>query len=135
MRHPVPTSTGRQRAGDSYAAASCECPWGDDHHSLSVGSTARLSLNSSMTKETEDMTTARRKADSSGTFGTAPSREDAAPFAGGGLLDKRLKLLWLTLTQVHSACEIEFLPVYYPSEEERSDPKLYARNVRDVMAK
>ncbi|XP_047993331.1 lysophosphatidylcholine acyltransferase isoform X2 [Leguminivora glycinivorella] len=46
-----------------------------------------------------------------------------------------LKLLWLTLTQVHSSCEIEFLPVYYPNEEERRDPKLYARNVRDVMAK
>ncbi|KAI5637501.1 acyltransferase domain-containing protein [Phthorimaea operculella] len=46
-----------------------------------------------------------------------------------------LKLLWLTLTQVHSSCEIEFLPVYYPNEEEKRDPKLYARNVRDVMAK
>ncbi|XP_046968814.1 lysophosphatidylcholine acyltransferase isoform X2 [Vanessa cardui] len=46
-----------------------------------------------------------------------------------------LKLLWLTLTQVHSSCEIEFLPVYYPSEDEKRDPKLYARNVRDVMAK
>lgn len=46
-----------------------------------------------------------------------------------------LKLLWLTLTQVHSSCEIEYLPVYYPSEEEKRDPKLYARNVRDVMAK
>ncbi|XP_049874238.1 lysophosphatidylcholine acyltransferase isoform X2 [Pectinophora gossypiella] len=46
-----------------------------------------------------------------------------------------LKLLWLTLTQIHSSCEIEFLPVYYPSEEEKRDPKLYARNVRDVMAK
>ncbi|XP_068618621.1 lysophosphatidylcholine acyltransferase [Battus philenor] len=46
-----------------------------------------------------------------------------------------LKLLWLTLTQVHSSCEIEFLPVYYPSEEEKKDPKLYARNVRDVMAR
>ncbi|XP_038223480.1 lysophosphatidylcholine acyltransferase isoform X3 [Zerene cesonia] len=45
-----------------------------------------------------------------------------------------LKLLWLTLTQVHSSCEIEFLPVYYPSEEEKKNPKLYARNVRDVMA-
>ncbi|XP_045495804.1 lysophosphatidylcholine acyltransferase isoform X1 [Colias croceus] len=46
-----------------------------------------------------------------------------------------LKLLWLTLTQVHSSCEIEFLPVYYPTEEEKKNPKLYARNVRDVMAK
>ncbi|XP_065160949.1 lysophosphatidylcholine acyltransferase-like isoform X1 [Atheta coriaria] len=46
-----------------------------------------------------------------------------------------LKLLWLTLTQVHSYCEIEFLPVYNPSEEEKKDPKLFANNVRDVMAK
>ncbi|XP_045486794.1 lysophosphatidylcholine acyltransferase isoform X1 [Pieris rapae] len=46
-----------------------------------------------------------------------------------------LKLLWLTLTQVHSSCEIEFLPVYYPNEEEKRNPKLFARNVRDVMAK
>ncbi|XP_013188558.1 lysophosphatidylcholine acyltransferase [Amyelois transitella] len=46
-----------------------------------------------------------------------------------------LKLLWLTLTQVHSSCEIEFLPVYYPTEDEKRDPKLYASNVRNVMAK
>jgi len=46
-----------------------------------------------------------------------------------------LKLLWLTLTQVHSSCEIEFLPVYTPSEEEKHDPKLYANNVRRLMAK
>ncbi|CAK1544860.1 unnamed protein product [Leptosia nina] len=46
-----------------------------------------------------------------------------------------LKLLWLTLTQVHSSCEIEFLPVYYPTEEEKKNPKLFARNVRDVMAR
>ncbi|KAK9711134.1 Acyltransferase [Popillia japonica] len=46
-----------------------------------------------------------------------------------------LKLLWLTLSQVYSSCEIEFLPVYNPSEEERRDPKLFAHNVRAVMAK
>lgn len=46
-----------------------------------------------------------------------------------------LKLLWLTLTQVQSSCEIEFLPVYNPSEEEKHDPKLYANNVRRLMAK
>ncbi|XP_067004235.2 lysophosphatidylcholine acyltransferase isoform X2 [Anabrus simplex] len=46
-----------------------------------------------------------------------------------------LKLLWLTLTQVHSACEIEFLPVYHPSDEEKKDHKLYANNVRQLMAK
>lgn len=47
----------------------------------------------------------------------------------------RLKLLWLTLTQVNTSCEIEFLPVYRPSEEEKRDPKLFANNVRKVMAK
>ncbi|KAJ9595046.1 hypothetical protein L9F63_013643, partial [Diploptera punctata] len=46
-----------------------------------------------------------------------------------------LKLLWLTLTQMHSSCEIEFLPVYTPSEAEKNDPKLYANNVRHLMAK
>ncbi|XP_045462343.1 lysophosphatidylcholine acyltransferase isoform X1 [Harmonia axyridis] len=46
-----------------------------------------------------------------------------------------LKLLWLTLTRPYSYCEIEFLPVYTPNEEERRDPKLYANNVRKVMAK
>ncbi|XP_028139093.1 lysophosphatidylcholine acyltransferase isoform X1 [Diabrotica virgifera virgifera] len=45
------------------------------------------------------------------------------------------KLLWLTLTQPYSNCEIEFLPVYTPSEEEKRDPKLFAKNVRAVMAK
>ncbi|XP_068906492.1 lysophosphatidylcholine acyltransferase isoform X3 [Tenebrio molitor] len=46
-----------------------------------------------------------------------------------------LKLLWLTLTQPYSYCEIEFLPVYTPNEEEKRDPKLFANNVRAVMAK
>ncbi|EZA60162.1 1-acylglycerophosphocholine O-acyltransferase [Ooceraea biroi] len=45
-----------------------------------------------------------------------------------------LKLLWLTLTQLNSSCEIEFLPVYNPSEAEKLDPKLYANNVRRLMA-
>uniref|UniRef100_A0A8D8YSA1 Lysophosphatidylcholine acyltransferase n=1 Tax=Cacopsylla melanoneura TaxID=428564 RepID=A0A8D8YSA1_9HEMI len=44
------------------------------------------------------------------------------------------KLLWLTLTQPHSNCEIEFMPVYTPSEAEIKDPKLYANNVRALMA-
>ncbi|KAL1464252.1 hypothetical protein WDU94_003917, partial [Cyamophila willieti] len=44
------------------------------------------------------------------------------------------KLLWLTLTQPHSSCEIEFMPVYTPSEAEKKDPKLYANNVRALMA-
>uniref|UniRef100_A0AAR5P3Y2 EF-hand domain-containing protein n=1 Tax=Dendroctonus ponderosae TaxID=77166 RepID=A0AAR5P3Y2_DENPD len=46
-----------------------------------------------------------------------------------------LKLLWLTLTQPSSNCIVEFLPVYYPNEEEKRDPKLFANNVRAIMAK
>ncbi|XP_035774164.1 lysophosphatidylcholine acyltransferase-like isoform X2 [Anopheles albimanus] len=46
-----------------------------------------------------------------------------------------IQLLWRTLTQFHTFCEIEFLPVYHPSEEEKADPKLYARNVRNLMAR
>ena len=43
-------------------------------------------------------------------------------------------VLWLTLTQFYSRAEIEFLPVYHPNEQEMADPKLYARNVREVMS-
>lgn len=39
------------------------------------------------------------------------------------------------MTQFSTNCELEFLPVYVPSEEEKQNPKLYAQNVRDVMAK
>ncbi|KAL3859040.1 hypothetical protein ACJMK2_009278 [Sinanodonta woodiana] len=41
---------------------------------------------------------------------------------------------WLTLCQFHTNLEIEFLPVYVPSEEEKKDPKLFANNVRRKMA-
>ena len=30
-------------------------------------------------------------------------------------------------------CEVTFLPVYYPSEQERKDPILYANQVRQLM--
>ncbi|XP_053659675.1 lysophosphatidylcholine acyltransferase-like [Anopheles marshallii] len=46
-----------------------------------------------------------------------------------------IQLLWRTLTQFHTFCEIEFLPVYYPNEAEKANPKLYADNVRMLMAK
>ncbi|XP_041039792.1 lysophosphatidylcholine acyltransferase 1-like isoform X1 [Carcharodon carcharias] len=46
-----------------------------------------------------------------------------------------LKILWLTLCQLHNNVEMEFLPIYTPSEEERKNPILYANNVRKVMAK
>uniref|UniRef100_A0A5F8AF02 Lysophosphatidylcholine acyltransferase 1 n=2 Tax=Macaca mulatta TaxID=9544 RepID=A0A5F8AF02_MACMU len=45
-----------------------------------------------------------------------------------------LEILWLTLCQFHNQVEIEFLPVYSPSEEEKRSPALYASNVRRVMA-
>ena len=45
-----------------------------------------------------------------------------------------LTVLWLTLTQPFSRVSLEFLPVYQPSQEEISDPKLFAGNVRQVMA-
>lgn len=43
-------------------------------------------------------------------------------------------VMWLTLTQVYNRASLEFLPVYNPSQAEIDDPKLYARNVRQVMA-
>lgn len=45
------------------------------------------------------------------------------------------KILWLTLCQLHNEFEIEFLPVYTPSEEEKKNPLLFAVNVRRIMAK
>ncbi|KAM4630252.1 lysophosphatidylcholine acyltransferase 1 [Polymixia lowei] len=45
------------------------------------------------------------------------------------------KILWLTLCQLHNTMEIEYLPIYTPSEEEKSDPALFGNNVRQLMAK
>ncbi|XP_072530879.1 lysophosphatidylcholine acyltransferase 1 isoform X1 [Salminus brasiliensis] len=45
------------------------------------------------------------------------------------------KILWLTLCQLHNSIEIEYLPTYTPSEEEKRDPALFASNVRHIMAK
>ncbi len=41
-------------------------------------------------------------------------------------------VLWLTMSQVFTRAEIEYLPVYHPNEEEKADAKLYARNVRQA---
>ncbi|XP_028316842.1 lysophosphatidylcholine acyltransferase 1 isoform X1 [Gouania willdenowi] len=46
-----------------------------------------------------------------------------------------LKILWLTLCQLHNRMEIEFLPPYTPSTEEKNNPTLFADNVRKLMAK
>jgi lysophosphatidylcholine acyltransferase / lyso-PAF acetyltransferase len=39
------------------------------------------------------------------------------------------------LTQFSNNADVHWLPVYYPSESEKMDPKLYANNVREVLAK
>ncbi len=43
--------------------------------------------------------------------------------------------IWLGLCQIHSPAEFEFLPVYFPNEEEKKNPELFAENVRREMAK
>jgi lysophosphatidylcholine acyltransferase/lyso-PAF acetyltransferase len=45
-----------------------------------------------------------------------------------------ITVFWLTLCQMRTRAEMEFLPVYDPSDAEIEDPKLFARNVRYVMA-
>ncbi|XP_039978679.1 lysophosphatidylcholine acyltransferase 1 isoform X1 [Xiphias gladius] len=45
------------------------------------------------------------------------------------------KILWLTLCQPHNPMEIEYLPIYTPSDEEKENPALFANNVRKLMAK
>lgn len=45
------------------------------------------------------------------------------------------KILWLTLCQVHNQMEVEYLPVYTPSDAEKENPALFASNVRKLMAK
>ncbi|XP_059205648.1 lysophosphatidylcholine acyltransferase 1 [Centropristis striata] len=45
------------------------------------------------------------------------------------------KILWLTLCQPHNSMEIEYLPIYTPSKEEKENPALFANNVRKLMAK
>ena len=43
--------------------------------------------------------------------------------------------LWFyTLLQFWTNIEVEYLPVYNPSKEEQNDARLYADNVRDVIA-
>ncbi|XP_074061359.1 lysophosphatidylcholine acyltransferase 1 [Macrotis lagotis] len=62
-----------------------------------------------------------------------PNKLDAITWTWQG--PGALKILWLTLCQFHNFVEIEFLPVYTPSEEEKKNPALYANNVRCIMAK
>ncbi|CAM8935937.1 unnamed protein product [Rhodiola kirilowii] len=43
--------------------------------------------------------------------------------------------VFLLLCQFVNYIEVKELPVYYPSEEEKENPKLYAENVRNLMAR
>ena len=43
-------------------------------------------------------------------------------------------VIWTTLAQPFTRAELEFMPVYYPNTDEQKDPKLYAANVRNLMA-
>ena len=45
-----------------------------------------------------------------------------------------LVCLWLTLCQFSNSIEVEFLKVYEPTHEEREDSRLFASNVRALMA-
>ena len=38
-----------------------------------------------------------------------------------------------TMSQLINFMEVEYLPAYYPSAEEKKDPKLYAANVKQMM--
>lgn len=41
----------------------------------------------------------------------------------------------LLLCQFVNYLEATWLPVYYPSQQEKDDPRLYAENVRRLMAR
>eukprot|EP00096_Caligus_rogercresseyi_P003272 TRINITY_DN1601_c0_g1_i1.p1 TRINITY_DN1601_c0_g1~~TRINITY_DN1601_c0_g1_i1.p1 ORF type:complete len:349 (+),score=119.01 TRINITY_DN1601_c0_g1_i1:260-1306(+) len=43
--------------------------------------------------------------------------------------------VWLLLARPFNTVEVEFLPVYKPSQEEKDSAELYAKNVQELMAK
>ena len=45
-----------------------------------------------------------------------------------------MSVAWITLAQPFTRVEVEYLPVYHPSPQEKEDPKLYASNLRELMA-
>lgn len=61
-----------------------------------------------------------------------PNRNDTVTWTWDG--PGAAKILWQTLCQIHNYCELEYLPVYHPNEEEKKDANLFANNVRKVMA-
>ncbi|CAG5126640.1 unnamed protein product, partial [Candidula unifasciata] len=61
-----------------------------------------------------------------------PNRLDTVTWTCEGL--SVYQLMWLTICQFYTRCEIEYLPVYTPNEAEQANPRLYADNVRELMA-
>ncbi|KAI1888663.1 hypothetical protein AGOR_G00187460 [Albula goreensis] len=45
-----------------------------------------------------------------------------------------VRALWNTTSQFYTNITVEYLPVYTPSEQEKTDPTLYADNVQKLMA-
>ncbi|CAN1835827.1 Lysophospholipid acyltransferase LPEAT1, partial [Linum perenne] len=50
-------------------------------------------------------------------------------------LQFQLRHVILLFCQFINHLEVTRLPVYYPSQEEKNDPKLYANNIRRLMAR
>ncbi|KAM6942572.1 lysophosphatidylcholine acyltransferase 2 [Xenentodon cancila] len=62
-----------------------------------------------------------------------PNKLDTVTWTWQGFSSKTLLLL--TLTQLYTTVEIEFLPPHVPTEEEKKSPALFASRVRETMAK
>jgi lysophosphatidylcholine acyltransferase/lyso-PAF acetyltransferase len=50
---------------------------------------------------------------------------------GPGMVGAMLRMF----SQFYNRMEVTFLPVYHPSEAEKANPRLFAKNVRDLIAK
>ncbi|NXC49329.1 PCAT2 acyltransferase, partial [Penelope pileata] len=61
-----------------------------------------------------------------------PNKLDTVTWTWQGYSLKELCIM--TLCQLFTRVEVEFLPVHVPSEEERNDPVLFANRVRQTMA-
>ncbi|XP_037103747.1 lysophosphatidylcholine acyltransferase 2 [Syngnathus acus] len=62
-----------------------------------------------------------------------PNKIDTVTWTWQGFSSRTLLLL--TLCQLYTTVEIEFLPPHIPTEEEKKSPALLASKVRDIMAK
>ncbi|KAM4603022.1 lysophosphatidylcholine acyltransferase 2 isoform 2-T2 [Polymixia lowei] len=62
-----------------------------------------------------------------------PNKLDTVTWTWQGFSSR--SLLLLTLSQLYTTVEIEFLPPQIPTEEEKKSPALFASTVRDVMAR